>query len=194
MRWAAGARCWESSELSLVQRVMVVDIVGMRHSADREARAPGSVEASWWAAVLVGAAAFWIANFAISLTGIAAEYRAAVQIHYLPMLMEAAVGGAIVAAAVAFALARAPDRVPGRGPVAKASVLAAGVLVLVTLLVEVPSKLGSAITDTGYWLAVATVFNAIRILAAGVAIGLFTRSRTTRSTPAAGNATREEVP
>ena len=33
---------------------------------------------------IVGGAAFWATNFAISLTPIAAEYRAALSISYLP--------------------------------------------------------------------------------------------------------------
>jgi hypothetical protein len=35
-----------------------------------------------------GGVAFWAANFAISRTPIAAEYRAALSISYLPMLVE----------------------------------------------------------------------------------------------------------
>ena len=41
---------------------------------------------------LVGGLAFWLANFAISRTEIAAEYRAAMSISYYPMLMEALAG------------------------------------------------------------------------------------------------------
>ena len=37
---------------------------------------------------LVGGLAFWLANFAISRTAIAADYRAAMSISYYPMLLE----------------------------------------------------------------------------------------------------------
>ncbi len=37
---------------------------------------------------LAGGLGFWVANFAISLTPIAAEYRAALSIAYFPMLLE----------------------------------------------------------------------------------------------------------
>jgi len=40
-----------------------------------------------------GALGFWLANFAISLTPLAADYRAALSIAYLPMLLEALAGG-----------------------------------------------------------------------------------------------------
>ena len=50
-----------------------------------------------WRMVLVlaavGGLAFWLVNFAISRTPIAAEYRAALSISYFPMLIEALIGG-----------------------------------------------------------------------------------------------------
>ena len=45
---------------------------------------------------IAGGLGFWVANFAISLTPIAAEYRAALSIAYLPMLLEALVGGLVI--------------------------------------------------------------------------------------------------
>ena len=49
---------------------------------------------------VVGGLAFWVANLAISLTPIAAEYRAALSIPYVPMLVEALVGGLLIALGV----------------------------------------------------------------------------------------------
>ena len=45
---------------------------------------------------LVGGLAFWLANFAISRTAIAADYRAAMSISYYPMLLESLIGGLII--------------------------------------------------------------------------------------------------
>jgi len=42
---------------------------------------------------IAGGLGFWVANFAISRTPIAAEYRAALSISYLPMLLESLLGG-----------------------------------------------------------------------------------------------------
>ena len=74
------------------------------------------------APVLAGAAAFWLANLTISVTPVAAAYRSALGIAYLPMLLEAAVGGLVLSVAVAFPLVRYPrlrqllgTRVPGSG-------------------------------------------------------------------------------
>lgn len=146
-----------------------------------EARNPGPVRsAGWGIPALAGAAAFWSANFAISLTPAAADFRSARSITYGPMLLEAAVAGLALGAAVAFVLSRFADRLPGRSPLGKALTLAAGALLLLTVLVAGPSTLASDVTDPGHWLLVETVINAIRILALGMAIGLVARSRTNR--------------
>ena len=60
---------------------------------------------------LAGALAFWVTNLAISLTPVAADYRAALSISYLPMLVEAAIGGTVVGVCVSWVLARFPERV-----------------------------------------------------------------------------------
>jgi hypothetical protein len=120
--------------------------------------------------------AFWASNLAVSLTPIAAAYRSAMSIDYLPMLGESAVGGAILAAAVSLALVRRPERVPGAEPVRQALLLCGIALVLLTILVEVPAKVTSGVAEPGHWLAVATAFNAVRILALGVGVGLTLRS------------------
>ena len=157
-----------------------MDIVEVPPSGTRSSRPTRPAGTGWWVPALAGAAAFWLANLVISMTPVAAGYRSALSIPYLPMLVEAAVGGLVVAGAVAFMLVRYPQRVPGAGPLRKALLLGLGALVLLTVLVEVPSKLRSDVADPGHWLLVATVFNAIRILALGVTIGLVTRARRPR--------------
>jgi hypothetical protein len=157
--------------------------VGMVEPERSGAGARGPVSAPrtrWWVRVLAGAGAFWLVNLLISLTPIAADYRSALSIPYVPMLVEAAVGGLLVAGGLVFVLARFAEHVPGRDPLVKALVLAAVALVLATVLVEVPSKLPSDVTDPGRWLLVAAAINTLRLLALGVAIGLSSRPRTVR--------------
>lgn len=144
-------------------------------SSGRRAKPSGSPGSGWGRPAVAGAVAFWSANLVISVTPIAAAYRSAMSIGYLPMLVEAAVGGLLLASAVALVLVRYPARIPGAGPLTQAVLLSVAAVVLVTLAVEVPSKLRSGVPDAGHWLLVATVFNVIRVLALGVAIGLVTR-------------------
>jgi hypothetical protein len=49
-----------------------------------------------------GGVAFWLANFAISRTSIAAEYRAALTISYFPMLLESLIGGLMIGFCVSY--------------------------------------------------------------------------------------------
>ena len=132
---------------------------------------------------MAGAVAFWSANLVISLTPIAATYRSAMSMAYVPMLVEAAVGGLLIASVVAVVLVRYPERVPGTGPLSRALWLSAAALILLPVVVELPSKLRSGVSDPGHWLLVATLFNVIRLLALGLAIGLVTRAEQTRADP-----------
>ena len=153
-----------------------MDVVEVPSSSSRSAKPAGSPRSGWRRPAVAGAIAFWSANLVISLTPIAAAYRSAMSIAYVPMLVEAAVGGLLIASVVALVLVRYPERVPGTGPVSRALWLSAAALIVLTVLVEVPSKLLSGVSDPGHWVLVATVFNVIRVLALGVAIGLVTRA------------------
>lgn len=109
-----------------------------------------------WVPALAGAAAFWLVNLAISLTPVAADYRAALSISYIPMLVEAAIGGIAIGLLVSWTLLRCPDRVPGNHPVAKAPFLSFALLVAVTALIEVPGKFMSATDRPMHYLLIAS--------------------------------------
>jgi hypothetical protein len=118
----------------------------------------------------VGGLAFWLSNFAISRTAIAAEYRAAMSISYNPMLMESLIGGLIIGLWVSFFLLRFYNRTPGKHPVVKSVLLSSLVLVIVTITVGGPSSF-FATSDLLRYFIIGTVFNVIRITALGIAIG-----------------------
>lgn len=83
---------------------------------------------------LAGGLAFWAANFATSLLPIAAEYRAALSIAYVPMvLVESLVGGLIVGLLVSFFLLRLYETLPTESPIFKAELLSAVALVVFTV-------------------------------------------------------------
>ena len=120
---------------------------------------------------LAGGAAFWFANLLISLTPVAADYRAALSIAYVSMLLEALVGGVLIALGVAYGLLRFHDAVPGRGPLVKSGVLTLLALVLVTLFLEVPAKFLTATPHAVRYFLIGLAFNAIRLLALGLVVG-----------------------
>jgi hypothetical protein len=119
---------------------------------------------------LAGGLAFWLANFAISRTAIAAEYRAAMSIAYVPMLLESLIGGLIIGLWVSYALLRFFDRIPVKDPILKSVLLSSIVLVIVTILLGGPSSFYATNNVLRYFI-IGTVFNVIRILALGSAIG-----------------------
>ena len=119
---------------------------------------------------LVGGLAFWLANFAISRTPIAAEYRAAMSISYYPMLLESLIGGLIIGLWVSYPLLRFFDRIPVKDPILKSVILSSIVLVIVTILLGGPSSFYATNNVLRYFI-IGTIFNVIRILALGIAIG-----------------------
>jgi hypothetical protein len=119
---------------------------------------------------LVGGVAFWLANFAISRTPIAAEYRAAMSISYYPMLLESLIGGLIIGFCVSYFLLRFFDKIPTKNPILKSLILSFIVLIIVTILIGGPSNFLATSNVLRYFL-IGTIFNVIRILALGIGIG-----------------------
>ena len=117
-----------------------------------------------------GGASFWAANFAISLTPIAAEYRAALSISYFPMLLEALIGGLIIGFCVSFFLLRFFDKIPTRDPILKSVILSFIVLIIVTILIGGPSSF-LATSDVLRYFLIGTIINVIRFPALGIGIG-----------------------
>jgi len=119
---------------------------------------------------LVGGLAFWLANFAISRTPIAAEYRAAMSISYYPMLLESLIGGLIIGFWVSYPLLRFFDRIPVKDPIFKSVILSSIVLVIITIVIGGPSSFYATGNVLRYFI-IGTAFNLIRITALGIAIG-----------------------
>jgi hypothetical protein len=118
-----------------------------------------------------GGLGFWVANFAISLTPIAAEYRAALSISYAPMLLEALLGGLIVGFCVSYCLLRFFDKLPTKSPILKSVILSLIALILVTLMIEIPAKSLATTSDPLRYFLIAALFNVLRLLALGVVVG-----------------------
>ena len=117
-----------------------------------------------------GGVAFWAANFAISRTPIAAEYRAALSISYIPMLVESLVGGLIIGFIISDSLLRFFDKIPTKTPVLKSVTLSFIVLIIVTILIGGPSSFLTPSDPLRYFL-IGVLFNVLRFLALGIVIG-----------------------
>jgi len=119
---------------------------------------------------IAGGLAFWVANFAISLTPIAAEYRAALSISYFPMLLESLLGGLMIGFCASYFLLRFFDKIPTKNPILKSVILSFIVLIIVTISIGGPSSF-LATSDVLRYFLIGTIFNVLRILALGISIG-----------------------
>lgn len=120
---------------------------------------------------LAGGLAFWAANFATSLLPIAAEYRAALSIAYVPMLLvESLIGGLIVGLLVSFFLIRLYETLPTESPMLKAELLSAVALFMLTVVTWGAGSLAEP-NDASRYFVIGIVLNVPRFVALGVAVG-----------------------
>ena len=120
---------------------------------------------------LAEGAAFWAANFGISLTPVAAEYRAGLSIPYVPMLVASLVGGLFIGLCVSCGLLRFSRAAPGRYPVRQAMLLSLAVLVIVTVALEIPARFAAGTGGAVRYFLIGLLINTVRILVLGFVIG-----------------------
>jgi len=117
---------------------------------------------------VAGGAACWVANLAISLTSIAAEYRAALSISYFPMLIEALAGGLVIGFFVSYFLLRYFDKIPAASPIFKSVALSFAALCIMEAF-SVFVNLNNA--SVYLFLLIGAGMNVPRFLALGIVIG-----------------------
>ena len=114
-----------------------------------------------------GGAAFWIIDFVISVSPIAAEYRAAFSISYLPMaLVEALLGGLIIGCCVSYFLLRFFDKIPTKNPILKSVILSFVAMVIIEVLSTLVNP-----NNASVYLLIDTGMNVPRFLALGIVVG-----------------------
>jgi hypothetical protein len=114
-----------------------------------------------------GGAAFWITDFLIAVSPIAALYKAAFLITSLPLaLLEALAGGLMIACCVSFFLFRFLNGLPGKNSIHKALILSFSAMAII----EVLSAMGNPALAFVY-LVLDTGMNIPRFLALGWTIG-----------------------
>jgi hypothetical protein len=114
-----------------------------------------------------GGAAFWITDFAISVSPIAAEYKAAFSISYLPMaLVEALVGGLVIGGFVSYFLLRFFDKIPTKNSILKSVILSYVAMVIIEVLSTLVNP-----SNASVYLLIDTGMNVPRSLALGIVVG-----------------------
>ena len=142
-----------------------------KKEGDKKITQPKGIWTKTLVLTIVGGLAFWLTNFGISLTPIAAEYRAGMSISYFPMLVEALVGGLIIGFGVSYFLLRFYEKIPTKNPILKSVILSLIALILATILLEVPSHFFIPNSDPMRYFLIGAMFNVLRILALGIVIG-----------------------
>jgi hypothetical protein len=114
-----------------------------------------------------GGAAFWITDFVLSVSPIAAEYKAAFSISYLPLaLVEALVGGLIIGGGVSYFLLRFFDKIPTKNPILKALILSFVAMLMIEILSTIVNP-----NHASVYLLIDTGMNVPRFLALGIVVG-----------------------
>ena len=114
-----------------------------------------------------GGAAFWTTDFVLSVSPIAAEYRAAFSISNLPIaLIEALVGGLVIGCCVSYFLLRFFDKIPTKNPILKALILSFVAMVIIEVLSTLVSP-----DNASVYLLIDTGMNVPRFLALGIVVG-----------------------
>jgi hypothetical protein len=121
---------------------------------------------------VMGGVAFWVVDLAMALSPISEEYLSAFSISSLPLaLVEALVGGLVIACFVSFFLLRFYDKIPTKNPILKSLILS----FVAIGVIEVLSTFGKP-SNAYVYLLVDTIMNFPRILALGIVIGYLYKS------------------
>jgi uncharacterized protein YacL len=120
---------------------------------------------------IAGGLAFWVANFAISRTAVAAEYRGALSISYVPMLVESLIGGLIIGFCIGLVLLRYFATIPTNNSILKSVILSVIALVFFTVVFEAPGTFLTSTDNAMRYFFIGTMINVVRILALGLVIG-----------------------
>jgi hypothetical protein len=125
---------------------------------------------------IAGGAAFWITDFIISVSPFAAIYKAAFSISSLTVaLVEALVGGVVIAICVSLILVRFFDRIPGKQPIFKALILS----FIAMFMIEIFSTLVNP-NNAYVYLLIDTGMNLPRFTVLGIVVG-FLNNKLNRS-------------
>ena len=116
-----------------------------------------------------GGVAFWATTIAFSLLPIAAEFRAALSISYVQVvLVESLLGGMIISCFVSYFLLRFFDKIPTKNPILKSVILSFVALVIVLILLGVAA---SRTSDALHIFLIGATLNVPRFLFLGIVIG-----------------------
>ncbi len=120
-----------------------------------------------------GGVVFWGATIATSVLPLAAEYRATFSNWSIQTVWIASLPvGMIISCCVTYSLLRLFEKIPTRDPILKSVILSFVALVFAIIVIDVPrSFLPPGSRDALYYFLIGVMFNAVRFILLGSAIG-----------------------
>jgi len=120
---------------------------------------------------ITGGIVFWITTFVTSLLPIAAAYRAAYSNWSIQTVWVGSIfAGLLFSCCVSFFYLRFFEKIPTKSPVSKSVILSLIALVIAIILIDVPMILNNTSAPL-YYFFTGVMFNAVRFLLLGIAIG-----------------------
>jgi hypothetical protein len=118
---------------------------------------------------IAGGVVFWAITIAFSLLPIRAEFRAALSISYIQVvLVESLLGGMIISCCVSYFLLRFFDKIPTKNPILKSVILSFVAQGIVLILLGVAA---SRTSDALHVFLIGAVLNVPTFLIPGIVIG-----------------------
>jgi hypothetical protein len=131
----------------------------------------GTLSPSLSRMTVAGGLTFWVISVATSLLPIAAEYRAAFSNWSAQTVWVAAlVIGMIISWSISTLVLLAIRQSPAKNPLVISVTLSVAVLLMATLLIDLPRSINGADRSLHYFL-IGLAFNAVRFFGLGIAIG-----------------------
>lgn len=109
---------------------------------------------------------FWLVTLASSLLPVAGQFRTALSIPHILVLVASLPAGLFIGLAVSYCLVRYYDKVPTKSPILKSIILG-----LVALVIAEAGITLTRLSDTLYYIAVGAALDVVRFLLLGVSIG-----------------------
>jgi NhaP-type Na+/H+ and K+/H+ antiporter len=113
-----------------------------------------------------GGMVFWAVTLASSLLPVAGQFRTALSIPHILVLVASLPAGLVIGFGVSYFLVHYFDKVPARSPILKSFILSLVALIAVEAAITL-----TRLSDTLYYIAVGAALDVVRFLLLGVSIG-----------------------
>jgi hypothetical protein len=117
-----------------------------------------------------GGLVFWVVTLASSLLPVAGQFRTALSIPHILVLVASLPAGLFIGLGVSYCLVHYYGKVPTKGPIKKSVILS----ILALVIIEAGITL-TRLSDTMYYIAVGAALDVVRFLLLGVSIGYLYR-------------------